>query len=70
MIRLFDVVFSGLGLLLLSPLFLVVYILIRRESKGGGFYAQERIRLDGKPFRLYKFCSMRQDADKFFKIVR
>jgi len=64
MIRFFDVVFSGLGLIVLSPLFLVLYILIRLESKGGGFYAQERIGKDGKPFKLYKFRSMRQDADK------
>ena len=64
MIRLFDIIFSGLGLVILSPLFLVIYILIRCESKGGGFYAQERIGLDGNPFKLYKFRSMRQDADK------
>lgn len=64
MIRLFDIIFSGLGLIILSPLFLVIYILIRCESKGGGFYAQERIGLDGEPFKLYKFRSMRQDADK------
>ena len=64
MIRLFDIIFSGLGLVILSPLFLVIYILIRCESKGGGFYAQERIGLDGEPFKLYKFRSMRQDADK------
>ena len=64
MIRLFDIVFSGVGLILLSPLFLIVYILIRLESKGGGFYAQERIGKDGKPFKLYKFRSMRTGADK------
>lgn len=64
MIRLFDIVFSGIGLIVLSPLFLIVYILIRLESKGGGFYAQERIGKDGKPFKLYKFRSMRTGADK------
>lgn len=64
MIRIFDIVFSGIGLILLSPLFLIVYILIRLESKGGGFYAQERIGKDGKPFKLYKFRSMRTGADK------
>ncbi len=64
MIRFFDIVFSGIGLLLLSPLFLVLYVLIRLESKGGGFYSQERTGKDGRPFRLYKFRSMRQDADK------
>lgn len=64
MIRLFDIVLSGIGLIVLSPLFFIVYILIRMESKGGGFYAQERIGLNGKPFKLYKFRSMRKDADK------
>lgn len=64
MIRLFDIVFSGIGLILLSPLFLVLYLLIRSESSGGGFYAQERIGKNGKPFKLYKFRSMRQEADK------
>lgn len=64
MIRIFDIIFSGLGLIVLSPLFLVVYVLIRLEGRGGGFYSQERIGLDGRPFRLYKFRSMRTDADK------
>lgn len=64
MIRIFDVFFSGIGLIVLSPVFLILYILIRCESKGGGFYAQERIGKDGKPFKLYKFRSMRKDSDK------
>jgi len=64
MIRLFDIVFSGIGLILLSPLFLILYVLIRLESRGGGSYSQERIGKKGEPFRLYKFRSMRKDADK------
>ena len=64
MIRLLDMIFSGIGLILLSPLFLLFYILIRMESKGGGFYTQTRIGKDRKPFKLYKFRSMRKDADK------
>lgn len=64
MTRFFDTVFSGIGLLLLSPLFLMLYVLIRLESKGGGFYSQERTGKDGKQFRLYKLRSMRKDADK------
>ena len=64
MIRFFDIIFSGIGLVILSPLFLIIYILIRCESKGGGFYAQERIGKGGKPFKLYKFRSMRTGADK------
>lgn len=64
MIRLLDIVFSGIGLIVLSPLFLITYILIRCESKGGGFYVQERIGKDCKPFNLFKFRSMRSGADK------
>ena len=64
MIRFFDVIFTVCGLIVLSPLFLVLYLLIRLESKGGGFYAQERIGKDGVPFKLYKFRSMRVGSDK------
>ena len=64
MIRFCDILFSSIGLLLLSPLFLVVYILIRRESKGGGFYCQQRVGKDGRMFGLYKFRSMRTGSDK------
>ena len=64
MIRLCDIVFSAIGLLLLSPLFLLVYILIRCESKGCGFYCQQRVGKDGRMFGLYKFRSMRTGSDK------
>lgn len=64
MIRLCDIVFSAVGLLLLSPLFLIVYVLIRCESKGGGFYCQQRVGKDGRMFGLYKFRSMRTGSDK------
>jgi lipopolysaccharide/colanic/teichoic acid biosynthesis glycosyltransferase len=64
MIRFCDIVFSAIGLLLLSPLFLIVYILIRCESKGGGFYCQQRVGKDGRLFDLYKFRSMRTGSDK------
>lgn len=64
MIRLFDILFSGLGMIVLSPLLLILYILIRIESKGGGIYAQDRIGLNGVPFKLYKFRTMVVDSDK------
>ena len=64
MIRLLDIIFSVVGLLLLSPLFLIIYILIRYESKGGGFYCQQRVGKDGRMFGLYKFRSMRTGSDK------
>ena len=64
MIRFFDIIFSIMGLVILSPLFIVLYLLIRIESQGGGFYSQERIGKNGKPFKLYKFRSMRIGSDK------
>lgn len=64
MIRFFDIIFSIMGLVILSPLFIVLYLLVRIESKGGGFYSQERIGKNGKPFKLYKFRSMRIGSDK------
>lgn len=64
MIRFFDVVFSFFGILLLSPLFVIIYFLIILESKGGGFYVQNRVGLNGKDFKLYKFRSMAIGSDK------
>lgn len=63
MIRLFDILFSVMGLILLSPIFIVLYIIIRTGSKGGAFYVQERIGKGGKPFMLYKFRTMHVGAD-------
>ena len=64
MIRFFDILLSSIGLILLSPLLLLVYVLVRTESKGPGFYSKKRIGKDGVPFRLYKFRSMRRGSDK------
>lgn len=64
MIRFFDILFSIIGLVLLSPLFTVLYLLIKIESQGGGFYSQERIGKNRKPFKLFKFRSMRIGSDK------
>lgn len=57
--NLFDKVFSAAALLLLSPLFLLLAILIKLESPGSVFYCPIRIGKDGKPFQVYKFRSMR-----------
>lgn len=64
MIRFFDFVFSVLGIVFLSPLFVIVYIMIIIESKGGGFYTQERVGLNGVDFKLFKFRSMAVGSDK------
>ena len=62
--RLFDITASSLGLLCLSPLFIVLAIWIKCDSKGPVFYRQVRVGKDNKDFRLFKFRSMRPDADK------
>lgn len=62
--RLFDIVASGLGLIALSPLFAVLAVWIKADSKGPVFYRQTRVGKDNKDFRLFKFRSMRPDSDK------
>ncbi len=61
--RAMDIIGSVLGLIFLSPLMLLTAILIRLESPGQVFYAQERMGLDGRPFQMIKFRSMRSDAE-------
>ena len=63
MIRFFDIIFSALGLIVLSPVFAAICMKIKAGSKGDCFYIQERIGKDGKPFGLYKFRTMRIGAD-------
>jgi len=60
--RLFDFAVSGLGILVLSPLFLAMAILIKATSKGPVFFKQSRLGLAGRRFTLYKFRTMRQGA--------
>jgi len=62
--RAFDIVVSGTLLLLLSPLFITIAILIRLESPGKVFYYQSRVGTGYRVFKFYKFRSMRPDADK------
>lgn len=62
--RLLDIVLSILGLLLLSPLLLYSALRVRLSSPGPILYIQERIGYKGRPFRMYKFRSMYQDAEK------
>jgi lipopolysaccharide/colanic/teichoic acid biosynthesis glycosyltransferase len=62
--RLFDIIFSFLGLLFLWPLFLLIGFLIKRESPGPIFYRGERIGKNGKPFKIFKFRTMIVDAEK------
>lgn len=62
--RIFDFCASLCGLILLSPLFLVVALRIKFEDKGPIFYKQRRIGKDEREFYMYKFRSMHVDADK------
>ena len=62
--RLFDVVASGLGVMVLSPLFLILAIWIKLDSKGPVFYRQVRVGYKNKDFRIFKFRSMCVGADK------
>ena len=62
--RLFDIVASGLGLIVLSPLFLILAIWIKLDSKGPVFYRQVRVGRNNKDFRIFKFRSMRVGSDK------
>ena len=62
--RLFDIVASGCGLLVLSPVFLVVAIWIKLDSRGPVFYRQVRVGYKNKDFKIFKFRSMRVGADK------
>ena len=62
--RLIDIFASGLGLLLLSPLFIILAVWIKLDSKGPVFYRQIRVGKDNKDFSIYKFRSMRMGADK------
>lgn len=61
--RFIDMVGAAVLLVLFSPLFLLCYILIRLDDGGPAIYSQERIGRFGRPFRIYKFRSMRLDAE-------
>ena len=62
--RIFDFIAALILLIILSPIMLILAIMIKLESKGPVFYRQERITKYGKKFRIFKFRTMVQDADK------
>lgn len=62
--RIFDIVASGLGLLAFSPIFIILAIWIKLDSKGPIFYRQVRVGRYNKDFRIFKFRSMRVGSDK------
>jgi exopolysaccharide biosynthesis polyprenyl glycosylphosphotransferase len=62
--RLFDLIVSFVGLILLFPFFLLIGLLIKLTSRGSVFYLQTRVGLDGKNFRMIKFRTMIRDAER------
>ena len=67
--RFFDILFSFLGLIILSPIILILAIAIKIDSKGPVFYRQERVTTNNKTFRIFKFRTMVQNADKIGTLV-
>ncbi len=61
--RAFDLLFAGLGLILLSPVLLAVALWVRLDSRGPVLYGQERVGFNGRRFRMWKFRTMRADAE-------
>lgn len=64
MIRFFDFLFSFIGLILLSPIFLLIALFVKWSSNGPVLYKQSRIGLNGAEFNVFKFRSMQQNSDK------
>lgn len=62
--RIFDIFFSLVGLVTLSPLFLLIAMLIKLDSEGPIFFKQERVGLRGRLFNIYKFRTMAANAEK------
>lgn len=67
--RLFDIVLSSIVLIVFLPFGIIIALIILLTSKGGIFYVQERIGKEGNPFGLYKFRTMKKDADKAGKLT-
>lgn len=67
--RLFDIISSLLGLIILSPIFLIIIILVKIDSKGPAFYGHERIGKNGKTIKVLKFRSMKLDSRPLEEIL-
>ena len=67
--RLFDIIFSLILLIIVFPFILILGIIIKCDSKGPVFYKQERVTMYGRKFKIYKFRTMVQNADKIGNLV-
>lgn len=65
--RILDVVVASIGLVILSPVFLLLAIMIKVNSKGSVFFAHTRIGKDGKKFKMYKFRTMYENAEEMIR---
>jgi len=68
--RIMDIIFSSLGLIILSPLFILLAVLIKLDSKGPVLYVSKRVGKKGRLFNFYKFRTMVAGADKMLKQLR
>ena len=67
--RVFDIVVSFIMIIILSPVFLIIAVLIKADSKGPVFYRQVRVTTNNRDFRIFKFRTMVTDADKKGSLV-
>ncbi len=67
--RIFDIIFSILGIIILSPFFAIISIIILLTSAGGAFYRQIRVGKNSKEFKLLKFRTMKVGSDKDLRIT-
>ena len=67
--RIFDIISSLFGLILLSPFMLIIAILIKLDSKGPIFFKQIRVTKNGREFKIFKYRTMRVGSDKFSQIT-
>lgn len=67
--RVIDIFVSFIALILLSPLFLLLAILIKKDSNGPIFYKQERIGYRHRPFKIYKFRTMKAQAETGIPLI-
>ncbi|MGL4849566.1 MAG: sugar transferase [Clostridium sp.] len=65
--RIIDICLATIGIVLLSPIFLIIGILIKKDSKGSVIFTQTRVGYKGKEFKMYKFRSMITDAEEMKK---
>lgn len=65
--RVLDIIIASVGLVVLSPVFLLLSIIIKINSKGPTFFAHTRIGKDGKKFKMYKFRTMYENAEEMIK---